>query len=246
MRIKINFSKNNTPIHIDDSIDVLNSYINKCLGRLNQYHDNFSNYSISSMQGGKLNIITKFLNFNDGMYIIISTPDDNTKFINDIIYGIMKNPHFGYGMNFISFVPIDVDTFTTTKKGHPEFDYVQTISPILLKEKNGRKRLTFKNCDNFEEELTLRSVEKLKKYDENINLKNFKIEINNFKNNNKVKKYVSHNNDSKKRYENDCNMIRLKITGNNRTRKILYELGIGSSTGSGFGSVIVINKLNIS
>lgn len=38
-------------------------------------------------------------------------------------------------------------------------------------------------------------------------------------------------------FNNKANMVRLKITGNANTRKILYELGIGSSTGSGFGAI---------
>lgn len=135
----------------------------------------------------------------------------------------MSGVEVGYGMKFINIEPLTIEV-------GKKFDYIQTISPIILKSKETNKFLTF-NDGKFINELTNRCVKKLQYYDENINLSDFKIEVVSLYGKNKIKRIKV------KDFNNKANMVRLKITGNANTRKILYELGIGSSTGSGFGAV---------
>ena len=71
-----------------------------------------------------------------------------------------------------------------------------------------------------------------------MNLKNFKIEVCETYGKNKTKLVKSHNGKMK----NVSNMLRLKVSGHPDTRKILYEMGLGSSCGSGFGSVISLTN----
>ena len=224
MRLIANFTKNTAPIPIDKSCELTNSYIHKCLGINNHYHDTFSSYSISSIQGGILK--NGMLNFEEGMYIVISVPEKEQKFLSAIMTGILINPDFGFGMKFISFTPTEVDV-------HKYHDYVQTISPIILKD--GRIRKTFKD-DGFWEELTARTIKKLKHYDPDINVNGFKLSIADINNpNNKIKKIMV------KGYVNKCSQVCMKIEGHKKTRMLLYDLGIGSSTGSGFGAIKVLN-----
>lgn len=225
MRIKINFTKNTQPISIDDSCEILNSYIHRCFGEDNPYHDSYSPYSISSMQGGTLS--DGNLNFENGMHIIVSIPDGNKHIFADLLKGILSGVEIGYGMKFINVEPLNL----TVNKN---FDWVQTICPIILREKKTNKYLVYTD-DSFLEELTNRTIKKLKHYDENIDLTNFSISIVDKYNKNKIKKIKV------KESVNKCSMLRLKITGSPSTRKILYEHGLGSSTGSGFGALKPLN-----
>ena len=97
MRLKINFSNNTNEISINNQA-LLNSYIHKCLGVNNIYHDAKSDYNISQLQGGKLNKDNQTLTFSNGGYIVISSK--NAEFINKLLIGIITNPNFIGGMVF--------------------------------------------------------------------------------------------------------------------------------------------------
>ena len=227
MFVKLNFTKNTKPIHIDNYIDALNSYVHRCLGKDNKYHDSFSGYNISSPQGGKLNTNTGELSFDNGMYFILSFPDKNSQIFSDLTKGITNGVEFGYGMKFVGVEILNINV-------GKEYDWIQTRCPVLLLSKKNNRGIRYDDSE-FIEELTNRTIKKLKHYDENINLNGFKITIINT-GKNKIKKVKIHN------YNHKCNMIRMKIEGDKKTRKILYELGLGNLTGSGFGSLQICTK----
>lgn len=62
----------------------------------------------------------------------------------------MSGVEVGYGMKFINIEPLTIEV-------GKKFDYVQTISPIILKNKETNKFLTF-NDGKFINELTNRCV----------------------------------------------------------------------------------------
>ena len=84
MILKIIFSKPENGMRIDNQ-HYINGFIHKCLGKNNKYHNSFSDYAISSLQGGKL--CNGRLVFNENPYILVSS--ENSNFINDLMAGIL-------------------------------------------------------------------------------------------------------------------------------------------------------------
>jgi CRISPR-associated endoribonuclease Cas6 len=199
----------------------LNSYIHKCIGINNKYHDTFSDYSISSIQGGTLYDKDKVSFKNSTPYIIITS--DNIEFITDIMQGIQNSNHTFFNMKFHRFEVSDfvVNNFCDT---------IMTVSPILLK-KNGHK-LTFKN-----DEWVSVLVEQLKaklKYKGVVD-DTLRIEIRNPHRGKEKIVWVGN-------VFNPCSYLSLKVYGKKETRKMIYNMGFGNSTGSGFGTIRLYNE----
>lgn len=221
MIIKVIFTKpTNNTIPISNQKE-LNSYIHKCLGVNNEYHDSFSDYAISSIQGGKLTS-DKMLSFeNSTPHIIISS--ENEQFLSKIIMGIQSNQFKLFDMDFVQF---EFNDFIV----NPYCDTIITISPILLKH-NDRK-ITFKN-ENWIEVLTQQVRKKLQH--KGIMDDTFKIELRNVE---KAKEKLIHVGN----VFNLCSMVSLKVYGKKKTRKTIYNMGFGNSTGCGFGSIKLYNE----
>jgi CRISPR-associated endoribonuclease Cas6 len=229
MRIKINFSKNTRPVSIANQSQV-NGYIHKCLGIDNKYHDAVNNYAVSSLMGGRLNEDKKTVSFDNGGYITVSSSD--TEFMNKLVMGILNNQEFTCGMNFAGVDPIN-ETFING------WNHFATLSPFLIKEKtdNGYGFVTL-NDDNFEAKVKSYLLNKLSKIDPTLNLTNFNVKIpNNPKH--KVKKILVKN------VINHANQCHLSINCDKRVAELLYNIGVGQSTGSGFGTVYNTRNHNL-
>lgn len=234
MRVKFYFSGTKNLVPINNQKE-LNSYIHTCLGKDNVYHDIFSNYAISSLQGGKL-VDNKFLDYSNGSYFYISGDvlgEDTTPLdvITKLMDGVVINPELGWGMKFLRFEVGDY-------KVGEYCDKIQTISPILLKAKVDERKhrsITFQDV-NFIEVLTKKCKMKLKYTnmfsDDEIDTLDIKL---NKVVNAKVK--IVHVGD----IFNICSQVRLVVYGNKKIRKTLYSMGLGNSTGSGFGVIEIFN-----
>lgn len=220
MIIKVIFTNpinNNIPIVNQKE---LNSYIHKCIGVNNKYHNTFSDYSISSIQGGKFN--NNMLSFeNSTPYIVITSEDLN--FISTIMTGIQNSNHTFFNMKFSRF---EISDFVVGEY----CDTIMTISPILLK-KNGYK-LTFKH-EKWVDLLTEQLKDKLKH--KGITDDTLRIEIRNPHRGKEKNIWVGD-------VFNPCSYVSLKVYGKKETRIILYNMGFGNSTGSGFGTIKVYKE----
>lgn len=219
MIVKVFFSKPNVQIPVNNQKE-LNSFIHRCIGENNKYHDKFSDYSISSLQGGKLNDDKKTLYFKNNPYIVISS--ENINFLSEIMMGIQFKNEKLFDMKVSNIIPCGEYNV------NPFFDKIITISPILLKNKNNRK-LTIKD-DEWLDKLIENCKSKLKYL--GIIDDTFNIE---FRNKEKAKTksiYVGET-------FNPSSLVSLKVYGKKKTRIALYNLGLGNSTGSGFGSIEV-------
>lgn len=216
MIIRVNFTKpkNNIPIINQKE---LNSYIHKCIGINNPYHNTFSDYSISSIQGGKL-INNKELSFNDNIPHIIIT-SENINFISTIMGGIQADKFTYFDMKFKNF---EISDF----KVHDYYDTVITISPIIVKNKDGYK-MAF---DNPKWLSVLTEQLKAKLEHKGIYDNTFKIEIRNVERAKIKKIWVGD-------VFNISSYISLKVYGKPNTRRTIYNMGFGGSTGSGFGTI---------
>lgn len=220
MRIKLNFTKNTD--NVPNNLEVLTSYIHNCLGRNNQYHNNTSNYCISNMQGGTVINGGREISYLNGGYILVTSKD--VKFIDAFIMGAEKNKEYGYGMSFINFDIIN-DTFYNGKNY-----FLATETGILLKDKNDTF-VTIKDA-NFAEFLKDRLIKKLSLRHPNLNLSNVKVSVNGYKSKNVYLHKI-------KNISSTCNIV---VECDKKVAEAIYNMGIGISTGSGFGTLKVSKK----
>jgi len=224
MRIKLKFDSTENLVTKPLNKEV-NGFVNKMLGVNNEYHGKFSRYNVSSMQGGVPTV--GGVKFPNGGFIYISS--DDSDFMGKIIMGLISNGKGNSvaGMGFRNFEISDFDV-------NENFDLVRTISPICTRI-NG-KAITFRD-NNFCERILEVSKKKLINcgYEEkDVNT----LDIQLFHPENAKTKMVEING-----AKNIGNLVMFVVKGKKTVRKALYELGIGTSTGFGFGSVS-INKNN--
>lgn len=231
MRIKINFSvKQNQTLTVDNQ-HLINSFIHKCLGVNNKYHDSPSDYCISTLRGGKFKNDALLYFPKNNCYLIVTALD--MEFLNKLLAGILNNPFF---TDDIVFKGIDFITETLYK----DYNKFITLSPILLREttnweENKYKFITLKD-DNFISKLEEQTKRKLLKVSPNLDLSRFKIELLENKNN-KVKSLLIKN------VINHGSVCKLKIYANQETTNLIYKLGLGQSTGCGFGTLVKTENL---
>lgn len=220
MRIKINF-KGQTNLPFSNQ-HLVNSYIHKCLGNNNMYHNSKSDYNISFLMGGKMNEDKKTLYYNNNAYIIVSSL--NTEFLNNLLIGIINNQNFGE----LTFSTVDYinETF------YDGWNHFRTLSPFLIKEYTDKKNYTFLtiNDNDFKNKVKEYLIKKLIKIDSSLKMNDFDVIINNHPGH-KIKKILIKN------VINHANMCHISIFTNKKVAELLYNIGIGQSTGSGFGTI---------
>lgn len=222
MRVKINFSKNTEPVIINNQ-HLLNGFIHKCLGKNNDYHDTWSGYCISSLLGGKLNEDKKTLSFDNGGYILVTSRDES--FIGKFFMGAMQNPDLFCGMKLTDIEYID-------EKFNKEVNHFVTLSPFIIKEKcniHGERYITMED-ENFVDKVKEHTIRKLKRIDSSLNLDSFDITIPD-RHWHRTKRIMVGKSFC---FANHC---QISIKCNERIGKLLYHVGIGKSTGSGFGTI---------
>ena len=222
MRIRINFTKNTSPVPISNQ-SLLNTYVHKCLGTNNVFHDAKNDYCVSSLQGGKLNISNSTLSFENGAFFTVTS--NNTVFINLILSGILKNLDFIYGMKF-SGVDFIEEKFING------WNHFATLSPFLIKKSLGNKKCEFitLNTVDFESKVKEYLIKKISTIDNSLDLSDFDVKIPNHPSH-KVKSIMV------KHIVSRANQCQISIHTSKKVAKLLYNIGIGQSTGSGFGTI---------
>lgn len=196
----------------------LNSYIYKSLGDNNKYHDAFSDYSISSIQGGKNYDRDNMIFEDEHPYIQVTSL--NEKFLNDLLDGVSKRKYNFYNLTYekVNFLSFNL---------HKEYDVVLTISPILLRVKD--YKYTIKD-ENYMTLLKEHCIKKLRR--NGIEDKSFDIVL-------RKPEYAKARSVIVGETFNPCTQASFYVVGKPETRNMLYHLGLGGSTGSGFGAVKV-------
>lgn len=231
MRVKINYTKNDTPVPIQNQ-SYINSYIHrKCLGENNKYHDTKSDYCISKLCGGVRDEITNTLSFKNGGFICVTS--NNQTFLGEIIAGTLKNPNLGWGMKFKTFEYINEDFIgSNMKKQQNVWHHFRTLSPFLIREYTDKKNYSevTLNDTNFSEKVKLYLINKLSAIYKDIDLTGFEVkhEPRPF---DKIKKILVKNT------INSANQCQISIFCTADVAEKIYTLGIGQSTGSGFGTI---------
>lgn len=237
MRIVVRLSRNKEVVDFNNQ-EKLNGYIHKCLGNNNEYHNKASDYAISMLMGGKVNKHKSGLDFINGAYFTISSP--NSEFINKLIMGIVQNREFAYGMEFLTFQPIEEDIIDFNDNSVHVHHFV-TLTPFVIRYQSDRyknKSYLLLNDDNFSERVTQHTKNKLKRLYPDLNVDDFKVEIPNDRNH-KTRKF---------NYKNSHiigNLCHINVTATSEVARKLYSVGIGGLTGSGYGTLIKSENQNL-
>lgn len=230
MRIKITFTGTDKQIPINNQT-IVNSFIHKCLGENNEYHDAKNNYSVSMLNGGKLSDDKKYLKYDNGGYIIVSSNDTN--FFGKLIVGMMSKPVFYLDMKFKTFDYIQEEM----GNGWNNF---YTISPFIIKKYIDKKNYTFHKLtdSDFKDSIKQHIINKTKKLYPNIDTSEIDVQITDY-HSNKVKKIMIH---GVSNYANRCNV---SVFCNKVVAEMLYNTGLGQSCGSGFGCVCKTENIKL-
>jgi CRISPR-associated endoribonuclease Cas6 len=223
MRIKINFTKPTIDIPFNNQ-SLVNSYIHKCLGINNIYHDAKNDYNISSLIGGRLDLEQKKLLFENGGYIVISSL--NAEFINKLLIGIINNQNFICGMVFNGVDHIE-------EKFYNGWNHFISLSHFIIKEYSDKKNYTFLTLkhENFEIKVKEYLINKISAINPTLDLSDFDVKIPLDYISNEIKPIIVKN------VKNIGNKCHLNIFTNTKVAELLYNIGIGQSTGSGFGTI---------
>lgn len=219
MRIRINFQITNDLSKIDKNQHQVTKFIHNCLGENNKYHNSFSNYCVSRL------IIIEKLNL---AYVIVSSPDL------EIIKKISENAIDTKLSDYLSFTGI----FIISEKFYTGENHFLTLSPILLKKFLTKNKYTFitLNDEDFLPQLTTHTINKIKRINPNLNLENFKITLSEKPNVNAVVNWY-YNKGQGQIIKNIANHLQLTVTCDKNVAELLYEVGLGQSTGNGFGTI---------
>lgn len=229
MRIKIKLSKTDKMLPINNQ-HIVNSFIHRALGKDNKYHDSISNYCVSSLRGGKWIKGTSNISLSNGGYIVVSSMDN--EFMDKIILGVLSTPFYQ---------DIKVDGFEfIEEKFHNGWNNFATLSPFIIRERksDGRNHFVTLRDDDFTEKVQQHIKRKVSKANPTLNTQNIKVEVKEHSKH-KVKRILIKN------VTNFANQCQISIYCDRKVAELLYNIGIGQSTGSGFGTIHKTENYNV-
>lgn len=218
MRIILITTKNESIVPFDYQ-ELLVGVIHKWLG-MNDLHDKISLYSFSWLNGA--NLCENGFDFENGAQWFISFYE--SKYLKTIISSIQSSPELFYGMRVTDVTIKDDPNFTYTE------DFV-LASPILLKERQEKeiKHLIYSDEDvESLLEYTIRHKMEIAGIPKDETLK---IAIDKFSQMCKRKMVKIHG------ISNRCFYCPIRIKAKNETKQFIWNVGLGHSTGVGFGSI---------
>ncbi|MFN8339129.1 MAG: CRISPR-associated endoribonuclease Cas6 [Saprospiraceae bacterium] len=221
MRIHLKLSKNMEPVDFSYQQKQVGT-IHKWLG-INDIHDQMSLYSFSWLKGGKK--VNEHLDFSHGASFFISFYD--TSKLKNIIKGIQSEPDVFYGMSVTDITIQEVPMFDTKQRFMAE-------SPIFLKySKDKKSTYYYFNDAESNNILTNNAKHKLRKAglsDLGLNVY-FDIDYTSAYTKGTMFKGIFTKGSV-------CPII---VEGSSEQIAFLWDVGIGNSTGIGFGSLSKID-----
>jgi len=196
----------------------LTGAVHKWLGD-NTLHGSISMYSFSWLAGG--NPIKKGLFFPDGASFFIS--GYQKEFFKELVFGIQKSPDIAFGLKVNEIIILEDPQFGNERIFHP-------ASPIFIKRRIDNKDQHYTWEDEKANELLTETLKnKLGKV--GLNDKGVRVEFDADYRNRKIKT-IYYN-----KIGNKVNMSAVKITGSPEQLAFAWNVGVGNSTGIGFGAL---------
>ena len=218
MRIYLKLSNNQKIIPFNYQ-ELLTGVIHKWIGAENEYHGNSGQFSFSWIQSTKTS--KKGINLNHGAYFFISSL--NNKLIKKIINGIIDEPEMFCGIRVTDVQIENPPVFSNEQK-------FLMASPVLIKvkEDNSIRHVTIED-DDFEEKLTDSFKNKLNRAEISSHEVSIQLDPNSSFRTTKLVDY--------KGIKNRASLTPIIICGNQEQIEYAWSMGIGNSTGIGFGSL---------
>lgn len=217
MRLYIKCSRNTSPVDFNHQ-HLLTGVIHKWLGD-NHEHGELSLYSFSILSGGKAR--NGKLEFDKGTSFFISSYDSSIQ--KRIIDGVQSSPNLFNG--------IEVEELVIQKT--PDFsqiEYFQVASPIFIKRNidDNIKHISYKDiaADEYLKETLITKMNAVGLSDDSLEI-SFVRDYRSAK-----EKLIKYRNVANK--ANWCPVI---IKGKAETKAFAWEVGLGNSTGIGFGAL---------
>lgn len=234
MRIRLNFNATDEVFNGTPTQNLVNGFVHRMLGKSNQYHDNFNEYSVSNLFGGVLT--EKGMTYPNGGYFYLSTVDDTlmTTFLSNLSsLGNRTISTMTYkSFDIVEFIPNGLRGNAGERKHKYSYDIIH-VNNIFFKTKE--KEYIFFDDERFITLLTEHCKAKLSKLENGFSKKDVEgLIIKPFHFENGKRKFFKL---KKELNAIPTSSVMLYVSGNPNMRKKLYEMGLGLSTGCGFGSV---------
>lgn len=217
MRLTLKTSINNTLVPFNYQKYLVGRF-HKWLGE-NKEHDEISLYSLSWLQGGEM--VKGGLEFNHGSEWSISAYDPSL--LKTLVINIQKDPEINFGLGVRDIIIME----------DPQFDVKQKFylnSPIFIKRNQGDRTHYFLFHDSESGELMTETLQtKLKKA--GINSDGVRVSFDSSYHNPKTK-MVDYNGIGCK-----ASMCPVVVEGTQEQVAFAWNVGIGNSTGIGFGAL---------
>jgi len=201
---------------------LLTGVIHKWLGS-NKEHGDISLYSFSNLMNASPE--KEGLSFNSGSSFFFSSFDSSL--IQKLLSGIQEKPEMFEGFKVEEAI----------LKKDPDFnnqEYFYTASPIFIKRRNGNHidHITYldKKANEFLTETLRTKMKKVGILDSSMEIK-FDMDYP------KSKTKIIHYWNGKNEIKNKTNICPVYIKGNNETKVFAWNVGLGNSTGIGFGAL---------
>lgn len=218
MRLYIKLSRNSKVIPFSYQ-HLLTGVVHKWIGVNNNEHGKKSLYSFSGLQNTRA--IKSGINLNTDAYFFISSYD--AVLIKKIMKGVLNDPETFCGSRVIDIQIKDVPEFSKEER-------FLLNSPILIRKREGEKtkHVTFLDKD-FNELLTQNLCVKLESA--NISSEGISVRIDENYSNPKTK-LIDY-----KGVKNKTSLVPIIIKGSPEQIAFAWQVGLGNSTGIGFGSI---------
>ncbi len=218
MRLHIKCSGNTELLEFEHQ-HKLTGVIHKWLGQ-NEEHGKLSLYCFSALKGGS--VVKNKLTFKNGTSFFFSAYGNDLQ--KRLIMGIQEDPEMFNGISVKEVVLQET----------PEFSDNETFmvgSPVFIKKhiEDNLKHFTFKDSESGD-----LLVENLRKKMEEVGLEDDTLQISFLSDYQKAKEKLI-------KYRGVCNKASycpVRIAGKPETIKFAWNVGLGNSTGIGFGSLI--------
>jgi CRISPR-associated endoribonuclease Cas6 len=220
MRIHFKITKNTKSVPFNYLQNLVGAF-HKWLG-WNDIHNETSLYSISWLQGGQLK--NKALNFPYGATWFISFFDN--ALAKDCLKGILNDPTIAFGMEVKDVLLQETPNFSEIKK-------FNVASPVLLRKKEEQHKSKFYYySDGIISDELLTNILQTKLQKAGIDNSGVKVYFDKSYSNPKIK-LVSY-----KDIENKGSICPIIIEGTPEQVAFAWNVGVGHSTGIGFGSLV--------
>ncbi len=217
MRIHLKIKTTNEAIPYDHQ-PLLTGTVHKWLGRNNE-HGEISLYSFSQLEGGKAT--SKGLRFERGASYYISSY--NSDLIKKLIGGIKTDPTLFHGLTVFEVI-IEEDPDLSDR------ELFFAASPIFIKRRNGEKvdHIIYNDprANECLEETLLKKMEKAGISDETLKIR-FEVDYPKA-----GTKKINYNG-----VHNRASWCPVTIQGKPETKLFAWNVGLGNSTGIGFGAI---------